>query len=623
MAAAAATFLLRGAAAADGLDRTTLTWRFTVREWLQGPVDPHPQIALVEIDERSLESWKEPIVGWGRHFADALDRLRASGARVVVFDWLQEEPAGEWFPGADARWGEALAQSPRVVMAKAIKPAGGGEAARWIVPTAELLYSLRNQEADLGYVELTTADRAEAVVTAMKPVLRDGDRLEKSLAARALEQYFGAPSRVEGSVWTIPGQARAPLQADGTVLVNYAPRTGSRAFLRLSIHDLVAGPKTGDPRFKDRIVLIGANYVASGDFQYIPVREGWGRQRRLSGVEIHANLLRTLLGRPIREPSPLAAWGMALLLAAVGLAAFYWLPFIRAVLVTLAAAAVWVIVSFALFTAQDYAFPIALPLIGLLTTGGGLGVYRAVREEGERRQVLGLWGRYQDPRLVDYLLLHPDARGGEGREQQVTVLFADLKNFTKTVEHLTPSEALQFLNRYLGLIATVVVEHDGIVDKYLGDGLMAQWGAPEGDPGHAEAAVGACLEIERRVAELTRTVAGASEVTFGLRLTLHTGPAVVGWVGGTRLEFTLIGDTVNVTSRLQETAKELDCEFLISESTYAHVREKVRTGKEAEVEIRGRRQPLRVYEVRGAAAAAEEAASRVIPSDAQPPTGAA
>jgi adenylate cyclase len=594
------TFALRDAGRADALDRGALTWRFTVREWLTPHPVPDPDIVLVEIDERSLTGWPEPIVGWGGHFADALDRLHASGARVVAFDWIQDQPMERFFPGGDTRWADALSRAGSVVMAKATAPYEAATGGHWIAPAPQLLYALPNLEEDLGYVELTTADRADTLITAMKPVLPNGQKLERSFSVRTLERYFGKDSELRNGRWSIPGETSVPLREDGSVLVNYPPHVGrSGALQRFSLYDVARGPKTGDARFRDKIVLIGATYTASGDFQYVPVRNGWARkERRIPGVEIHAALLRTLLsGRPIRQPAPLTTWVLAMLLSGAGLLAFYQLPFLRGFFLTLGTAAVWVAAGFALFLLHDYALPLALPLLGLLITGGGLGVYRAVREEGERRQVLGLWGRYQDPRLVDYLLRHPEARGGEGQEQEVTVLFADLKNFTKTVEALPPGEALKMLNRYLGLMAAVILEYGGVVDKYLGDGLMAQWGAPEGSSDHAAQAVRACQEIERRVRELTLQVSGNREVTFGLRLTLHTGPVVVGWVGATRLEFTLIGDTVNVTSRLQETAKELDCEFLISESTWERVRDWVKTGKQAEVMIRGRLQPLRVYEV--------------------------
>ena len=227
-----------------------------------------------------------------------------------------------------------------------------------------------------------------------------------------------------------------------------------------------------------------------------------------------------------------------------------------------------------------------------------MGGYRALSEERERAQVMKVWGRHQDPRLIEQLLAHPEWRGGQGAEAIVTVLFADLKNFTKTVESLSPPQAIEALNRYFALLSGTILEHGGVVDKYLGDGLMAQWGAPNPRPDHATAAVAACLDIERRLRELTPRLKKEGQVTFEVRLTLHTGPVVAGPLGSEdRLEYTIIGDTVNVTSRLQETAKQLDSDFLISETTRDACEGELHLGREAEVEIRGRVQPLRVFEV--------------------------
>ncbi len=282
-----------------------------------------------------------------------------------------------------------------------------------------------------------------------------------------------------------------------------------------------------------------------------------------------------------------------------GILAFYVLPVRTAAILTGIVALLWVALAFGLFTLLDYALPLAVPLIGLGIASVGMGLYRGLREEHERRHVMEQWGRYQDPRLVDYLLEHPEVRAGEGIEMHVTVLFADLKNFTKTVEQFPPTVALRALNNYLGLIASAILDHGGIIDKYLGDGLMAQWGAPQARPDHAAAAVQACLDIERRAREMETSLAGSSGVTFGIRLSLHTGPVVVGVVGSAREEFTIIGDTVNVTSRLQETAKGMGCDFLVSESTYSEAGNIIRTGRVQEVEIRGRLEPLKVYEVLG------------------------
>jgi adenylate cyclase len=422
---------------------------------------------------------------------------------------------------------------------------------------------------------------------------------------------------VQEGVWSVqgkPGSGRVavPLRTDGSVLVNYrVPRKAqfgglSQAFTGYSLSEIAQPCARPDTRFRDKIVIIGATFAGSNDFHYVPFLRG-GKARSIPGMELHANMVRTLLNsRPIAEPMPPMLWLLALVPGLCGILAFGRLNWVHAALVALLIAAAWIAASLALFVLHDYALPVAVPLIGLALGAGGMGAYRAFGEERERQHVLGLWGRYQDPRQVEYLLQHPEARGGQGHEAPVTVLFADLKNFTKTVEHLPPGEALQVLNRYLALMTDVIRdEYGGFVDKYLGDGLMAQWGAPSpwepvrAGEDHATTAVRACLELERRTRELTQSIAGSQDVTFGLRLTLHTGPVVVGWVGASRLEFTIIGDTVNVTSRLQETAKELDCEFLISETTYRSVEEWVRTGQQTEVMIRGRQKPLRVYEVLG------------------------
>ena len=610
LSALSALLLWAGAAygRAEKMDRWWLKARFAARESLRRPA-PDPEIVLLQVDDRTAERWKDiPMIGWGGRLATVVERLRDAGARVIALDWTQPVDLERWFPGNDRRLAEAILTAGNVVMVKELVPSGDDGRPRWLLPNDTILAALASYR-DLGYAEINVADaKGDSEVAALTPVLRSGPETEPSFAARVAERAAGVDAQTTDTAWTLPGKVRVPLREDGSILVNYAPGTGrGGAFLRYSLCDaaeLAAGP---DNPFEGKIILIGVAYTGSNDQHYVPILERAGGSRLAFGVEIQANVVRTLLsGQPIAEPGPAARWALSQGLALLGVLAFARLGWVRAQLLTAGAAVAWIGLAFGLFAARDFALPVSLPLTGLALGGSLMASYRALREELERRQVLGLWGRYQDPRLVDYLLQHPEARGGEGREAVVTVLFADLKNFTKTVETLQPGEALQMLNRYLGILSAVTLEHGGYVDKYLGDGLMAQWGAPPPDGAdggtvgaNAEAAVRACLEMERQVRELSRSLAPQSGVTFGLRLSLHTGPVVVGWVGSSRLEFTIIGDTVNVTSRLQETAKELDCEFLISESTYRHVSGWTRTGKQAEVAIRGRKQPLKVYEITG------------------------
>ncbi len=618
---------------ADRLDNWWLQTRFRLRELQQPPV-PDPEIVLVEIDDKSIAQWQEHIVFWGPHLAATLRQLTRSGARLVALDWLQDEslrnvvkvqgPQREAvaaaFDAYDQELGEALSQVPNVVLVKVAQISPDGKPI-WKIPTGELLYSLPDaygqEDKFLGYANL---DAGESVVTAQSPAqaTEKAGIHDLSFAARIVERSLQGHSELAPHAWRVRSGDKqrtpllsVPLRADGRLLINYRPHSGTgRAFQRFSLYD-VATAKAPDARFRNKIVLIGASYTASNDAHYVPIlqRGTIASARRIPGVEIQANLVRTLLSaQPIREPDATQMWLLSCGLGVVGALAFSRGRWMRGALLCVGAALGWWALSAWLFLAHNFALPLLLPLACLLLTGAMMGGYRAFGEERERQQVLRLWGRYQDERLVSYLLQHPGARGGQGVEREVTVLFADLKNFTKTVEHLSPPEAIQMLNRYLELMTQVIRdEYGGFVDKYLGDGLMAQWGAPELYPladgtvptSHAEVAVRACVELERRTRELTQSIRGGHDVTFGLRLTLHTGPVVYGWVGAERIELTVIGDTVNVCARLQETAKQLNCEFLVSETTFEAVRDWAQVGKEAEVEIRGRDQPLRVYEIAG------------------------
>ena len=602
---------------ADRLDAFWLKARYSVRETVAGalhaapPVDP--DIAIIGIDARCEDAWQEPSMLWGRHFANVVNRLRVSGARVIVFDYVPYcDPTSYVLPEwKDTRWQDALNRVEDVVWAKKYRRDASG-APFLVFPHETLLFSTNGvgeHGADyaMGFAEFP---HENSVVAAVRPVL-DRDRLSVTLPARAVERYFHRDGELLPHAWRIPGQHPLPLRPDGTVLANLPDNMGyvngdspaaHPPFLRVSMFEFEARPTVPDPRLKGKIVFVGDALPFGVDRHDIPFLAAEG-VRKADGVEIQAALTRALLrGKILHEPSAMESWILAVLLCAGGVAAFLRMRWVRAAFVTVGLAAAWIALCLALFCTSSVVLPMFVPLGALLSTGVGMIAFISLSEERERRNVLKQWGRYQDPRLVDYLLLYPEARGGEGEEKVVTVLFADLVSFTQTVEKLAPREALSVLNRYLALIETVVLKHGGLIDKYLGDGLMAQWGAPVTPGGvfrqdHERASVEACLEIEATARRLVAEMPDA--LHFGLRLTLHSGPVIFGWVGASRLEPTIIGDTVNVTSRLQETAKQMEASFLISEATYTEVRDIVEIGRRAEVDIRGRIDPLTVMEILG------------------------
>ena len=619
------TYFIRGIGKSDALDNWWLRARFSFRERMRG-IQTDPDIVLVTLDDICGDQWKEPSIVWNSHLAKGVDRLRLSGAKVIAFDWIQPEATEDWlggngrFANNDGVLAEALGKTDRVVFAKAIRidrnrPSqvlpylGFVSASKSAAKTSDL-------DQFVGYVDLSR----ESLVTSMTPKIRSKED-ESSFALRIAEQATHSKSAFIGSSLQLTDSGTSTkLREDDTLLINYANGTGKadfvshneseRAFSRISLYDLCNLPEKPNARFKDKLVIIGETRTAGNDQHAIPFLEGSGGVRQAYGVEIQANLVRNLLsGSCLREFTGIQNWFLCIGFAALGVIPFLRLRWAVAAGTNLGIGILWTVLSFVLFPGAGggYVLPVFLPLASLVLSGALIGSYLALSEERERKQVMKLWGKYQHPKLVEYLLEHPEARGGEGLEIPITCLFADLKNFTKTVEHLSPTDTIASLNLYLAMIEECVNLHGGVVDKYLGDGLMAQWGAPVA-PGssvisdHARRAVMACLEIEKRAAILLGAAnpEDKRQVSFGIRLSLHTGPVIFGWVGGgSKLELTVIGDVVNVTSRLQETAKAMDVEFLISESVYSHVKGQIRTGKQGEVEIRGRKQPLSVYEVIG------------------------
>jgi adenylate cyclase len=236
--------------------------------------------------------------------------------------------------------------------------------------------------------------------------------------------------------------------------------------------------------------------------------------------------------------------------------------------------------------------PMATPLAaGVVSLG--LGAMASYRIEGKRRrQVRNLFSRYVAPEVVRELLVDPDRVGLGGKEVEATIFFSDVKDFTNMSEKMSPTVLIEHLNRYFDASSNALLARKALIDKYIGDAIMAVFGAPTEDPEHATSACLAALQL----ADLGRRMPG--NPSFFTRMGLNSGRVVVGNVGSQkRLSYTAIGDNVNLASRLEGVNKKYGTQILISESTYVRAQSAIEARELDFIRVKGKAQPTRIYEL--------------------------
>jgi adenylate cyclase len=212
----------------------------------------------------------------------------------------------------------------------------------------------------------------------------------------------------------------------------------------------------------------------------------------------------------------------------------------------------------------------------------------------EREKIRETLGRYVGPSVSTVLLSGDVELGGE--ERVVTVLFSDVRGFTTLAESLEPPEVVRVLNAYFERMVDAVFEHGGMLDKFMGDGLMAVFGAPADLPDHALAAAQCALDMVARLRSVNEALEAQGRSALKIGIGLHTGPVIMGNIGSTkRTEYTAIGDTVNVASRLEARTKDLGADILMSEATAAQIAGRLPTRRIGEIQVKGKQQSLVVH----------------------------
>ncbi|HDT15113.1 MAG TPA: adenylate/guanylate cyclase domain-containing protein [Firmicutes bacterium] len=570
----------------DTSENRSIDFRFKLR----GAEKPPAPVVIVAIDEESFrnmpERWTWPRDVYGR----VVDNLVKWGAKAIVFDVVYSEPTVR-NPEEDLAFANAVKKAGNVVLGMRFVVEQTEKFKKTLVQLP--IPELRKNAYDIGLVHHVFDEDTHVRKNYMR--LDHGERQYYSLSLKALGAYYrqnAVPLNMDSQVlrW---GELTVPLYKGNQFLINYAGPPGT--FETVSFHKVYHGKDAGPEVFKDKIVLIGSTAEILHDVFLTPFSE---KGNMMPGVEIHANVINTIMTKDfMKQMDNFSAFWLVL---AIGLATSFMVFGIRT-LAGLGILAAEVLVYFAVsqwfFVEHNYIIRLVDPLFAMVLCYLSISTYKVGVEEKESRKIKDVFSKYVSKNLVEELLKNPDVKLG-GEKKEVSILFSDIRGFTSMSEKMGPEEVLEILNEYLTEMTEIVFENGGTLDKFIGDAVMALFGTPLYYKDHAYRAVKTAAMMKEKLAQLNEKWEKEGKNRLKIGIGINSGEVVAGNMGSLkRMEYTVIGDNVNIASRLESLNKELGTEILISEKTYEQVKDFVEAKKHMEIKVKGKENYMDVYEV--------------------------
>lgn len=389
----------------------------------------------------------------------------------------------------------------------------------------------------------------------------------------------------------------------GRVLINYVG--GVNSFQHRSASDIIHG-RIPSGFFKDKIVLIGTTALATYDQKVTPLSAD------LPGVEKNATVVQNILLNKFLRPSPKIIEVFVIIVSGILLGLL--VPRLRALKGSLLATG---LIFFYLFLSVYLLLYHSLWINLLFPVSNMLGIFSIqtvtmfVFEEKKAKNIRNMFSSYVSPKIVDILINDPEKAGIGGIRREITVLFSDIRGFTSISEKYPSEDVVAILNEYLGEMTEIVFKWDGTLDKFIGDAILAFWGAPLIQENHAELAVKCALNMSAQLDELQKKWETEGRPRLDIGIGINTGEVLVGNIGavGKKMDYTVIGDHVNLGSRIESLTKKYNARILITEYTLSKIRNSLNNGAfghfsvlgKERVIVKGKERPVGIYELKALA----------------------
>ncbi len=578
----------------EAFEAKTYDLRFTN---MRGALAPNPDIAIIAIDDKSIaELGRFP---WTRtEYARLINKLSAAGAKAILFDAFFPEHENA---KADKAFADAMKQAGNVVLGTSFD----FDKEFNITGRIGSIPEIEGGASGIGHVNFLP--EPDGVNRRSMLLIADGDKFMPSLGLKGAMAALGEKEFAPGAFDVTLGQRHIPAREDYpakgiySLWINFLGPSG--VFPHFSFSDVVNG-RVAPELLKGKVLFVGATALGVYDMRVTPF------DGNSPGVEVHATIADNIIsGRFIRQTGLEALIDISFILLLGSMA--YWLTtrlrLYTALPVTLVLAAGYVWLSYEFFLHGHWVSMIYPPIAAFTALLVGAS-FRFLVLERSARQMRAMFSSYLSAKLVARLEKDPDAAKLGGDNKEVTVLFTDIKGFTSFSEKHTPQEVVTRLNEYLGEMVKLVEQFDGTVDKFIGDGVMIYWGAPLTQPDHAELAVACIHAMRKKMDELRIKWKNEGVEPFYIRGGLQSGEVVAGNIGfeGKKMDYTVIGDTVNQSARLESSAKYYGVSFLVGESTYQRTSSIYHYRELDRIRVVGKQLPVRIYEPAGFSSGMDE-----------------